>query len=186
MVSIAKKANVSKGTLYVYFLTKEALFLDYAKHEIEQFFERLNFYLTQKVQSSGIENVTHALKQAYSDSEDMIRLLSILHNVLESNAGFEKALDFRQSLLPLLETAGQHCEQQLSFIPSGEGKRLLLTIHGISLGLHQLSNPSDTIKKVEQQANMSLYQFDFKTALLTTVDLLLAGMEVRASKKTHK
>jgi len=31
MIDIAKKAAVSKGTLYVYFLTKEAIFLDHAK-----------------------------------------------------------------------------------------------------------------------------------------------------------
>ena len=181
MVDIAQQAKVSKGTLYVYFLTKEALFLDYAKQEIELFFARLNHYLANQNQGTGIANVVNALKQAYSDSEDMIRLLSVLHSVLESNSGFEKALAFRQSLLPLLETAGQHCEQHLSFIKEGEGKRLLLTIHGISLGLQQLANPTDTIKKVEQPPGMSLYQFEFKTALLSTVDFLLAGMEVRAA-----
>ena len=182
MVDIAHQANVSKGTLYVYFLTKEALFLDYAKQEIELFFERLNHYLTRQQQTSGISNVVNALKQAYSDSEEMIRLLSVLHSVLESNAGFEKVLVFRQSLLPLLETAGQHCEQHLSFIKKGEGKRLLLTIHGIALGLQQLSNPTQTIKEVEQHPSMSLYQYDFITALLSTVDFLLAGMEARAEK----
>jgi len=181
MVDIAQQANVSKGTLYVYFLTKEALFLDYAKQEIELFFERLNYYLTHQ-QQTGIVSVVNALKQAYSDSEEMIRLLSVLHSVLESNAGFEKVLAFRQSLLPLLETAGQHCEQHLSFIKKGEGKRLLLTIHGIALGLQQLSNPTQTIKEVEQHPSMSLYQYDFITALLSTVDFLLAGMEARAEK----
>ena len=180
MIDIAKKAAVSKGTLYVYFLTKEAIFLDHAKDQIHLFFNGLNQHLDSCDNTGEISEVVSAINKAYTQSIDMIRTLSVLHTVLENNAGFDRALKFRTELIPLIENTGLLFEKYLDFLKQGEGKRLILTIHGISLGFHQLSNPTEVIKKVQQAPNMDLYDFDFKTALLNTVDLLLTGMETRA------
>jgi AcrR family transcriptional regulator len=183
MLDIAKCAGVSKGTLYVYFETKEALFLVYAKQHIDRFFARLQQLLDQHTDALGAAGVVNAIGQAYSESKQMVRLLTLLHQVLESNAGFDNALAFRRGLIPLLECAGAECERHLWFLDKGMGARLLLTIHSVSLGLQQLADPSETIQKVEQQPDMTLYQFDFETSFISTIDCLLAGMEARARQK---
>jgi len=185
MVDIATLSAVSKGTLYVYFRTKDEIFLVYAKQEIDLFFGRLQGYLTAQSEPSGVKGVIKALGSAYAESQYMIRLLAVLHRVLESKLGFDNVLDFRRKLIPLLEVTGTECERHLCFLKKGEGKRLLLTIHGISLGLQQLADPTDVMQQVELQPDMAVYRFEFQSTLLSTVDLLLAGMEVRSKQSTN-
>ena len=181
MLEIAKQAGVAKGTLYVYFHTKEELFLAYAQQEIDLFFNRLHQNLMTFREPIGVKGFVAALGNAFAERKEMVRLLALLHVVLESNTRFESALEFRRLLIPLLEQTGTEVERHLWFVEAGMGKRLLLTIHGMSLGFQQLSDPSLVIRQVEKEPGMEIYKFDFGTALLGSVDLMLAGMEVRAN-----
>ena len=182
MLDIAHHCGVSKGTLYVYYKTKEALFLSYAKSEIDHFFGRLFTSLNSQSESAGVAGVVNALGSAYGESKALIRLLSILHSVLESNVDFDTALAFRQSLLPFLEQTGEECERLLAFLKPGHGQKLLLTFHAIALGFQLLANPSSVIKDVEKQEGMDIYSFDFESSFLTTIETFLIGMEVRAKR----
>jgi len=186
MLDIAEKSGVSKGTLYVYFRTKESLFLSYATRKIDRFFGLLLMNLSAFHEPAGVAGVVEALGQSYAESKDMVRLLPLLHHVLESKAGFDNALSFRQGLIPLLERAGVEIERHLVFLDQGAGKRLLLTIHSLSLGLQQLADLSPDLQKMKQHPGMDIYTFEFEDSFLNTVDLLLAGMEVRAGSRNLK
>ncbi len=180
MVDIARVAGVAKGTLYVYFRTKEELFLAYAEREIRGFFAGLERRLRVCSDAEmGPTSVVRALGESIADSPAMIRLLALLHLVLESNTEYERALAFRRALVPLLEHTGKAVERHLPFLVAGSGARLLMTIHGMALGFQQLADPSPVIRRVEQQPGMELFAVDFEEALLGSVDLLLAGMQVR-------
>lgn len=183
MDDIAKTAGVSKGTLYVYFRTKESIFLVHARQEIDLFFAHLITALQAHQSPIGVDGMVDALALAYKKSTGMTRLLSVLHQVLEFKAGYECALSFRQALVPLLKSAGEECERHLWFISPGTGHRLLLSIHSMSLGMQQLADPSPDMKRVEEQPGMELYQFDFEGSFLTMLDCLLAGMERRAGER---
>lgn len=182
MDDIAKIAGVSKGTLYVYFRTKESIFLEQARQKIDLFFGHLLEDLQSHQSPIGVDGIVNALARAYKNSEGMTKLLSVLHQVLEYKAGFDCALAFRQALLPLLKRAGEECERHLWFIAKGNGQRLLLSIHAMSLGIQQLAEPSPDMKRVEEQPGMELYRFDFGPSFLTMLDCLLIGMETRARK----
>lgn len=177
MNDIAETCGVSKGTLYVYFRTKEALFLTYAEQEINEFFLLLHKSLAQQLDGAGIESVVHSLGRIYSQKSEFGRLLSLLHTVLESKVDFDAALSFRRMLKPLLESTGEQFERHLTFLRPGEGSRLLLSIHAVSLGFQQLSNPSPVMKQVEDEPDMAFYRFDFNRNVLSTIKILLLGME---------
>ena len=183
MAGIAEEAGVAKGTLYVYFRTKEELFLGYAEQELRSFFAGLRRQLERQTRVGGPEALLDALRTALAERPAMVRLLALLHGVLESNTEFERALSFRRSLLPLLYGTGAEVERHLGFLPEGGGARLLLTIHAMALGFQQLADPSEVIRRVEQQPGMELFALDFEQALLGSVDLMLAGMQARAPRR---
>jgi len=180
MNDIAEICGVSKGTLYVYFRTKEALFLTYAEQEINEFFSLLHETLAQQPNGAGIDCVLHSLGSIYSQKSEFGRLLALLHTVLESKVDLDTALSFRRMLKPLLESTGEEFERHLRFLSPGEGSRLLLSIHAISLGFQQLSNPSPVMKQVEDEPDMALYRFDFSRDFLSTIKMLLLGIETQA------
>ncbi len=69
MADIAKQSGVAKGTLYVYFRTKEELFLVYAKFEIDLFLNRFYENLCVHREPAGISGVVTALGLAFSESK---------------------------------------------------------------------------------------------------------------------
>lgn len=180
MAAIAKRAGVGKGTVFFYFGSKEALFLAFARQEIEAFFATLEAELAAFVECGGREALVRALGATIDTHPAMVRLLGLVHVVLEQNVSFEAALSFRRALIPLLARVGAQCERHLSFLLPGEGARLLLRIHAMALGFAQLSDPSPTLRRVQAEPGMELYDFDFRTAFLESVELVLRGAQERA------
>lgn len=180
MASIAKAAGVGKGTVFFYFGTKESLFLGFARLEIEAFFEALENNLAAYPTDSGRQAVVEALGATVDTRPEMVRLLGLVHVVLEQNVTFEAALEFRRALIPLLARVGAQWERHLAFLSQGGGARLLLRVHAMALGFAQLADPSPTLREVQAQPGMELYDFDFRNAFLDSVELVLRGAQERA------
>jgi AcrR family transcriptional regulator len=180
MAAVAREAGVGKGTVFFYFGTKEALFLAFARLEIEAFFASLERNLANHPKPRGRAAVVAELGATIDSHPAMVRLLGLVHVVLEHNVTFEAALEFRRALIPLLARVGQQWERHLTFLDRGEGARLLLRVHAMALGFAQLADPSSTLRKVQEQPGMELYDIDFRTSLLESVELLLRGAQERA------
>jgi AcrR family transcriptional regulator len=185
MAGIARAAGVAKGTLYVYFRTKEELFLAYAETEVGAFFADLHARLERATDARGPVAVVGAVGEAIGRRPEMMRLVVLLHLVLESNTAFERALAFRRALVPMLQRTGGAVERHLPFLEPGGGARLLLTIHAMALGFQQLADPSPVIREVERQPGMELFAFDFERALLGSVGAMLVGMEAQAAASSR-
>jgi len=180
MAAIARAAAVGKGTVFFYFGTKEALFLACARGEIESFFADLERALAGHPTPSGREAVVAGLGATIDAHPAIVRILGLVHVVLEHNVTFEAALEFRRALIPLLSRVGEQWERHLSFLTEGEGARLLLRVHAMALGFAQLADPSPTLRRVQEQPGMELYDVDFRSALLDSVELVIRGAQQRA------
>ncbi|MEM7151882.1 MAG: TetR family transcriptional regulator [Myxococcota bacterium] len=185
MAAIGKAAKVAKGTVFFYFGTKEALFLAVARQEIEQFFADFQAGLAKRRAPAGPRGVVRILGEAF-ERPTLVRLLGLLHVVLENNVSFETALAFRRALVPLLEQTGAQWERHLPFLAPGHGARLLLQVHAMALGFGQLSDPGPTLRRVQEQPDMELFDIDFRSALLGSVELMLLGMQARAEPKRSR
>ncbi len=180
MAAVARRAGLGKGTVFFYFGTKEALFLAVARQEIEAFFDRMDADLRRRRAPGGTTRVVRGLGEAIAAHPRMVRLLSLLHVVLETNVTFEVALEFRRTLIPWFARAGRQWERHLPFLLTGEGARLLLRVHAMALGFLQLADPAPVMRRVAAQPGMELYDVDFVSTLLDTVRLVLLGMETQA------
>ncbi|MBW2629255.1 MAG: hypothetical protein JRE45_16765 [Deltaproteobacteria bacterium] len=50
----------------------------------------------------------------------------------------------------------------------------------MALGFAQLADPSPTLRRVQEQPGMELYDVDFRSALLDSVELVIRGAQQRA------
>jgi AcrR family transcriptional regulator len=182
MTQIAAEAGIAKGTLFLYFETKEELFLALSWREYEKCFTKIVLELRKYYESSAIcslETFLDILRDTYVNSQDFLRLIAIGSVILEQNVGFESALNFKLMLAKQNEYIGMLLEKIFPFLRQGEGKMLLLQIHAITIGIQHLAEPTSVIKQVINDERLGMFRINFNEFFLTTIRVFLMGLEAR-------
>ena len=167
-------ARLAKGTLYLYFDTKEELFLAALEREIAAWFDEMGEELIRRGTTdpaSFAETVTRTLVAR----ETLVELLPLLHTVLEQNIARETALRFKRVLRDKLVAGGALVERALP-LPPGAGVQLLLRTHAIVVGLRQMADPPPAIAELLALPELSPLQVDFEKELRASLAALVRGM----------
>lgn len=178
MLQVAQRAGIAKGTLYLYFPTKEALFLALTERLIHGWFDDLDSALKRGDVDSAARLV-QVVQAALQGRPELPRLLGILHSVLERNIDLEVAIAFKRGLRGRALKTGARLESALDFIRPGEGIALLLHIDALVIGTHSLAHPAPVVAQAMQRPDLALFRIDFASELKTQLGLLLAGMQMR-------
>jgi AcrR family transcriptional regulator len=177
MAEVARKCGLAKGTLYLYFHSKEALFLAALEDELAEWFADLTVQLaTIDPQRDEVDRFADMLAATLAARPTLNDLLALVHNVLEQNIEPDVALAFKQMLLARLTLGGRALETVLPRLPEGSGPRLLLRIYAMVVGLRQMADPSPTVAKVLELPEMAPLRVDFRSDLAETIVHLVRGM----------
>lgn len=182
---IARKAGLAKGTIFLYFKTKEELFLQLQIREYKSWFEDINRRLDTSLQhkkKSSIDEVANNIMASVGAHPMMIRLTPILHVILERNIDYKTALEFKRFLLSEINTTGRLIERCLPFLRKNDGSRFLLHLQVLLIGLIQLSRPAPLVKQVIEKEGMEVFQLNYEENLSEMLSLLFNGMKVRPKK----
>jgi AcrR family transcriptional regulator len=179
MINVAANINVTKGTLYLYFPTKEALFLAIFSEEIDAVFNDINRGLEISKQNPTIKQFVELLRGILQNHPTFIRLTSILHIVLENNVDYQLIYDFKTLIRDQTLKAGSRLEESLSFLEPLEGAQVFLRIHEMIIGCQHVSDPGPVVAKVLDQPGFEVFQIDFATELLENVTNMLYGVKSR-------
>ena len=125
MAAIARHAGLAKGTTYIYFKTKEALFLEVVLNQLEQWYTDLLVAMNAATPPLDPELLAEILAASLSTRPSMLRLLSLLHGVLERNISLEMALRYKRMMRDHLKAIGERFETLLPYLNPGDGARLL-------------------------------------------------------------
>jgi AcrR family transcriptional regulator len=180
---IAERAGLAKGTVYLYFKTKEELFLSLQEQQFKAWFEDVNTRL-QAAPASGdpIPQVVAILCKTLELRPAFTRLLAIMHGVLEQNIDFATALRFKQTLLSHVLHTGTLLETRLRFLQPGQGAQSLLRIHALAIGLQQLADPAPIVQRVLHEHEMQILAINFAQEFSATVQALFYGLEYSSSR----
>jgi AcrR family transcriptional regulator len=141
---IAKKAGLAKGTVYLYFGTKEALFLELVAEQLESWVRNSTPQLKKaKATPAAIAAV---VASSLSRRPVLIRLLSLMHAILERNTEITPLREFKRRLLHITTQSGTLFERALGLTP-GTGIRLTLWMQATIVGLSQLTATSPTLER---------------------------------------
>ena len=177
MAAIARTAGIAKGTVYLYFDTKEALFLAVVSGIFDGQFNRIDRNLLDLPPASTAEMVVAAIGAAMDIDPNSSRLTALTHSVIERNVSFETVLEFKQSMRRRLVYSGSLIEEKLSFLAPGKGARLLMTMHALFIGLQQMADPAPTAKAVLERPEMDLFRVDTASYMAETMLALLKGLK---------
>lgn len=192
IVDVARAVGVAKGTVYLYFTTKEALFLAILTQQFEGWFAAVNAHLAETgeatvARATAARATADEMATLFADSLSarpaLVRLFALLHVILEQNVDRESALAFKQMLLENVTRTGALLEGCLPFLQPGQGATLLLQIYAIVLGVQQMADPVPVVGTLlqEEQA-LDAFAVDFTPLFVETLSALIEGLAVQAGR----
>ena len=177
MTDIAGAVGVAKGTLYLYFQTKEELFLAVLERLLDEWLDQLDSAL-----AAGSGRIpASALTQLFADSlgqrPALRRLLGLLGSVLERNVEYERALRFKWRLAGRLTATGSQLERRTVFLRPGDGARLLLQLQALVVGLQIQAEPAPVVRRILEAPGLDSLRVDFDREFRAAAGALLTGLE---------
>ena len=181
VIDVARAVGLAKGTVYLYFKTKEALFLEVQKQQFLTLFDTLDAQLNQLDTPATIQQVTTVITQAFIARPALNRLFAILHVVLERNIDYETAVNLKRAILARMLQTGQILEETLSCLGSGQGAAVLQQAYALMIGVQHLADPAAVVLEVfEKEPTLRAFEVDFGEMFATTLHILLIGIEAKA------
>ena len=116
MADVAERARLAKGTVFLYFPTKESLFLALLEELLFAWFTWLEAELARGEGAWDGERVARLVADSLEGEEQLTRLLARLQTVLEQNVTAEQVLGFKERLLQAVVRAGTLLEKRLPFL----------------------------------------------------------------------
>jgi len=189
MAEVARRCSLAKGTLYLYFRSKEELFLAALEEELAEWFDAMATELARLPPGTGAdapERFAGAVARTLVERETFAELLSLLHTVLEQNIDARTAIAFKQMLLDRVRHGAVVVERAVPGLPPGSGVRVLLRLHALLVGLRQMADPAPVVAEVLARPEMAPLRIEFETELAETLAAMVRGMvrredEVRAA-----
>jgi AcrR family transcriptional regulator len=182
IAAIAKASGLAKGTVFLYFKTKEELFLSIQEQQLAAWFDEVDIRLEEASGNCTVSQVVSIICNTLIHRTGLTRLLAILHITLEHNVDYDTALRFKHMLLRHLLQTGTLLEQCLPFLTQNEGIQLLLRSHALVIGLQHLSDPAPIIKDVLQEPDLQIFEIDFAREFSDSLESMLYGLECRSNQ----
>lgn len=182
VAEVAEEAGTAKGTVYLYFGTKEELFLAATLAELEGWLDVLDARL-DALRRPAPQDVARVFSETLSGRRDLLRLAAILHPVLERNAGHAEIVGFKRAVLQRVAATGARFERTVPSLAAGEGARFLLGIYALLIGLWQVTVPGPAVARALEEPALRPMRLDFHQELAELLPALLAGLAARKAAR---
>jgi AcrR family transcriptional regulator len=181
MADLAREAGIAKGTLYLYFPSKESLFLALLDERLAAAFEGLEARLEAASSRAGgpsLDSGELAREVTAALSRDLAlpRLLAILHAELEKKVAYEEALGFKRRLAAFIMGAGMALSRAYPALSPEAGREFFLFLYAQIVGLVQLTDISPFMKRITAEPGLEVFKLGFAQTLEESARLILEGL----------
>lgn len=176
--TVAKKAKIAKGTVYLYFSTKEEIFLSILASRFDTFFINLKNGLSAQMPTSK-EMLANSLVAEFSKDPVLLELAAIGPSVLEVNVSEEKLRIFKTSLAMKLDHMANAISPLFAPMKIERIRKLLIVSFSLIIGIY-LQVPRDgTLMKLSQEESFKDLFVHFEEDVLMSLLALWNGMGER-------
>jgi len=158
---IAQQLGIAKGTVFVYFPTKESLFLTVAEMQFQAWFSLVSKKL---VSISKKADLVEALLSSIESLPLMPKMVSLLHPVLEHNVQPSQILAFKIFLKEGVMDLGAQVDKRLSW-HTGAGAQSLFSFHTLLIGAYQMANPSPAVALALENDDLAFFRLSLRPQL---------------------
>jgi AcrR family transcriptional regulator len=181
MQQIADQANLAKGTLFLYFESKEHLFLALTVEALHQWLADLNADLRSETPPLMTLAFTRLVERSLRRQPLLLPLLTLHPQRLAESMSAATQQDLQNALHPSLTTCAALTEHLLPYLQPGQGRLILQRILALIIGLPGSAaltpaddSPSDVFAELAAVLNLQLYALETlhrrKSATATTAN----------------
>lgn len=147
---IADKADVAKGTIYIYFDSKQEIFLELMMEELKKWKEDFRF----SVEQYGIQGLYESCKKMLYIFRRATQILTAEKEKLPKNIAQEKYVKFRQTLQSIFWELDKIAEERIDFFEKGDFLQLLIRISVWNIGLYHTAKINLVIVEILTSGKM--------------------------------
>ena len=163
MDQLARRAGVAKGTVYLYFGTREEVLLAVHEKQSHELFDVVERALAAAA-PTGESVVRSGLRYLRSHPE-FYPLAANCRGMLDTNVSTEAAFAFKDRIARRLAALGARIEGLYAGLKAGEGAALLMNCYALILGLWQLADVPLSLRAIMHRAEMQIFRIDFERQL---------------------
>jgi AcrR family transcriptional regulator len=161
MADVAQRAGIAKGTVYLYFASKEELLLALHERHVLDFFDAMD----ARLESSDAVS-----------SEDLLKVIqSHVMDILGRGIPLDVSFAFKQRLAQRIGTTGALIEKRFELHPKREGVALLMHTNALVLGLWQMLRPLPELDALYAKNQFTFFKRDFFAEFAVSFRALWSG-----------
>ena len=179
MAEVAQEAGLAKGTVYLYFPSKDELLLALHERDVDGFFKALIARLDHDA-PVGVVDVVALTRTHIVAPPLFLPLASRCFGVMGQHLPATVTRAFRQRMAEWLERAGAGLERHFATLKAGDGVVILRHTYALVLGLWQMADDDASVPgaDVEQPRSLvfaSRYADELERAIFALWEGTLAG-----------
>lgn len=180
--AVARAAGLAKGTVYLYFGTREEVLLAVHERQVHELFD-----VVERALAAGkpdARSVVRAGLRYLRSHAHFYPLAGNCRGMLDTKVGTECALAFKTRLGERLALLGGRIEAMYPGLKPGQGAALLMNSYALMVGLWQQADPPASLRAVMQRPEMRIFRIDFDRQLSEAlIDLWDAAARRSAGSK---
>lgn len=175
LVDMAKELGIVKGTLYLYFPTKQDLFASILVEEMESWWRDLN---ALPPTTPGADIVS-----ALEGRELLVRLLPSLHMTIEAGLSERGLRELKDWFLAFSTGAAADLSRRYPALEGRSGD-FMVGLYALTVGMSQLNSPPDKVRALlRSEEKYEPLRVEFASTLRALVDALYRGCAVPTSPR---
>lgn len=143
--AIGQRAGAKRGVASMYFGSKEELFLQLLREELDPFYEELLKQLRARAARLPNPRLARLLAHELAGRTVLCRLLALAPIVLEQNMEIMEAHRFHRWQRDRMSEVGREIERRSRGLDRGEGLRLLLRLQLMAAAAYPFADPRGSL-----------------------------------------
>jgi AcrR family transcriptional regulator len=174
VAEVAEKAGVAKGTVYLYFPSKEEMLLALHELHVARFFAQLGKKLREPG-PLGFDDIFPITRDHMIRVPGYLPLTSRCFGMMDREIPLETAIEFKARVATILMAAGEGLERHFKGLAHGGGILILLHSYALIVGLWQLLHPNERFGKAMSRPELKLLMLDYEAEVEKALRALWAG-----------
>jgi AcrR family transcriptional regulator len=177
MDQVAQAAGLAKGTVYLYFKTREELFLTVFERQGTIWLNEIQQALSGSMLNDSRDALADLLVRTLARRPLLTRLVALSTIIFEYNLSIERAREHKLWIYGNLTRIGEQIDAAFSLHP-GQGAVVLLQMFIIVAGLEGFAHPSPIMAQVyEKEPTLTKLDFEVELKRLLLVVLKASSVE---------
>lgn len=174
VAEVAQAAGLAKGTVYLYFPSKEEMLLSLHERQLQHFFAALMRLLDGRA-PVGFDETWAVTRANLVRIPGYLALSSRCFGLMDRDVPMDTAVAFKVRVARALTDAGAGLERHFPGLRRGEGVTLLQHSYGLIVGLWQIMHPVERFGTAMERAELAIFRRDYERELEQALRALWVG-----------